>query len=261
MSINLRETFQEASWANVVETELEHQKVTDFNYSMKAEDVGRIAKNNFQEHKSEEYQRKRRKSDERTLQALIRAQLLDKAKGLLDGIRDDLDEYKASKDRQNRLREFKAAGDVDALREMYINEYHMNPDDVAAMSDEQVIEQADKFDEVEKSKQEMLVESIKLKIQEFEDLLENGDLSPADKAKLQKELNDIKEEAKNETGVNYKDAYNDASQDDAENDRLYDIGRGKEESVEVSQTAKSPKEATNETINSSDLLNQAKLGL
>ncbi len=175
--------------------------------------------------------------------------IFKQAEELAAAINADITAFNESVDRQNHLRQYKENGDIDALREMFINEYHINPDDVAAMSDEEIMAQSDEFDQQETLTQETLIESIKDKIQEFEKLLENGDLSQADREKLQQELDAIKQKAQNETGVDYDAAYAHANQSDRKNDKLYDLGREVNYSKETSELLENPVE-TNEANNS-----------
>lgn len=163
-------------------------------------------------------------------------QIMKEAKAMMDSIYADIEEYQESVDRQNRLRQHVQDGDIDKLRDMFINEYDMDAEDVANMSDEEVLATADKLDDVEQSKQDMLIESIKLKIRDFEQYIENGNLPESKKEELQQALDKIKQDAQKETGVNYDKAYNEAWEQNQEHDTLYDAGREIKSSAKSSET-------------------------
>jgi len=52
-----------------------------------------------------------------------------------------VEDYNEELDRLNRLKDAYAKGDVNTIRQMYVVEYDMDPEDVVGMSDEDILTQ------------------------------------------------------------------------------------------------------------------------
>tara|TARA_Y100000310_G_scaffold298681_1_gene332820 strand:- start:825 stop:1709 length:885 start_codon:yes stop_codon:yes gene_type:complete len=108
------------------------QEVQDLrNHDMKGEDTGFRHTNGAHGISGEELLIKKKKEEE-TLKLLIEAS--EDFAALMDEFGDKLDDYNRVADRQNRRQAAFEAGDWDQYRLILMNDYDMNPDEVAAMS-------------------------------------------------------------------------------------------------------------------------------
>ena len=151
---------------------------------------------------------------------------------MLDDIEGMLKDYLASRDRQNRLREMIDMNDIDGIRLMFTDEYYMNPDDVAAMNNEQIIDQADRFDKQETLRQKTLIEGIKSIVVAYRDKTnEAGELTSKLEDEYLNALNRLEEQYKSVLEADFDIAFADAWQSDKGN-RLYDTGRSISDHIE-----------------------------
>lgn len=72
-----------------------------------------------------------------------------------------LGEFKASRDRQNRMANAEKIGDFDVLRLIFINEYGMNADKVNSMSQDELRQQRIQFDHIEQQNQAVIIAEIR----------------------------------------------------------------------------------------------------
>lgn len=80
---------------------------------------------------------------------------------IFEQINGKLDEFKTSRDRQNRMANAEKTGDFDTLRLIFINEYGMNTEKVNNMSHDQLRNQRIKFDELEQQNQTVIILEIR----------------------------------------------------------------------------------------------------
>ena len=145
---------------------------------------------------------------------------------LYDSIKDDLKDYAASKDRENRLTKYLQNNDYAAMRRMYTDEYFMDKDEVANMNYDQLREHGLSRIGQELNKQEILIESIKATVAEYKEHAdEEGKLDPHIKAKYMSDLDKLAEDYKDVLGTDFDKAFNQADIEDQENGKLYEIGR------------------------------------
>ncbi len=102
-----------------------HLKDVDFNYSIRGdmESVGRIATNNFQEHKSDHHIQKKRKKDQETYLNLLRQQqFAQEMEAMMDRMNDILDDLNKIRISNAKGREALNSDDIsDKL--LYLQEY------------------------------------------------------------------------------------------------------------------------------------------
>lgn len=75
---------------------------------------------------------------------------------ILDDIKDKMDEYRQSRDRQKRMNNCVQDGDFATLRLIFIEDYHMDADEVNAMNPEELIEEAQRRNQGELDTQAVL---------------------------------------------------------------------------------------------------------
>ena len=99
---------------------------------------------------------------------------------ILGDIKEKMDEYRQSRDRQKRMNGSVENGDFDTLRVIFINDYHMDADEVHAMSREDLLDEASKRNQGELDTQAVLRAEIReLAIEYKERAEELGETRPA----------------------------------------------------------------------------------
>lgn len=94
---------------------------------------------------------------QKELMDLLYIQGLQKQMGnILDDIKDKMDEYRQSRDRQKRMNNCVQDGDFATLRLIFIEDYHMDAGEVDAMSPEDLIEEAQRRNQAELDTQAVL---------------------------------------------------------------------------------------------------------
>jgi len=101
--------------------------------------------------------------DEEFKNILLRYELslLNDLHEIFNQINSKLDEFKSSRDHQNKMANAEKSGDFDALRLTFINEYGMDADKVKAMSEQELREQRIAFDELEQQRQAVIISDIR----------------------------------------------------------------------------------------------------
>ena len=106
--------------------------------------------------------------------------LQDQMGNLLDDIKGKMDEYRQSRDRQKRMNNSVENGDFDTLRTIFINDYHMDADQVDAMSPEELMEEAQRRNQGELNIQAVLRAEIRDLALEYKERAEElGETRPA----------------------------------------------------------------------------------
>ncbi|MEO9804784.1 MAG: hypothetical protein ABJF04_16125 [Reichenbachiella sp.] len=178
----------------------------------------------LQEHRSEAQKKECEKATEQALKLLSKLQ--EDMEGLLGDIDGMVDDYKDSKDRQSRLREMRDNNNIEGIRLMLIEEYHMNSADVAEMSDDEVLNQADDFDKQETLTQETLIEGIKATVAEYRQKAnEAGELDPKVEAQYLTKLTELEEKYRPVLGADFNKAFGEAARNDRDNQELYEVGK------------------------------------
>jgi hypothetical protein len=99
---------------------------------------------------------KEQKKQKELMDLLYIQGLQDQMGDLLDDIKDKMDEYRQSRDRQKRMNNCVQDGDFATLRLIFIEDYHMDADEVDAMSPEDLIEEAQRRNQGELDTQAVL---------------------------------------------------------------------------------------------------------
>ncbi|NQY01434.1 MAG: hypothetical protein HRT70_09995, partial [Flavobacteriaceae bacterium] len=104
---------------------------------------------------------KKKEEDFKNLLLQYELSLLNDLNEIFNGLDGKLDEFKASRERQNRMANAERNGDFDTLRLIFINEYGMNADKVNNMSHDELREQRIQFDNLEQQNQAVIIAEIR----------------------------------------------------------------------------------------------------
>ena len=104
---------------------------------------------------------KKKEEDFKNLLLQHELSLLNDLDEIFNGLDGTLDEFKASRDRQNRMANAERNGDFDTLRLIFINEYGMDADKVNKMSHDELREQRIQFDNLEQQNQAVIITEIR----------------------------------------------------------------------------------------------------
>ena len=105
----------------------------------------------------------------RKILSLFEQSLLNDLEEIFNQIEEKLDEFKISRNRQNRMSNAESLRDFDTLRLIFINEYGLDADKVNAMSQDELREQRLKFDELEQQKQAVIISEIRDLAQQYKE--------------------------------------------------------------------------------------------
>ncbi len=262
MSLNIRETFNEAVNGAVLsetleqgldpstverERELKEFVLNQGRKDVEQEDSSVILDGYAQAKATEKALQEKQKKEQRNVQFMLDFMSED-MRELYDDIDRDIDAYAASRERQARLREYRENGDIDALKAMFVKDYDEDPDEVKNWSAQDVIDKSFDLEDQEELKQGELVERIKHNVAKYKKHLnDDDDLSPEKKTQYREALERLENKA-NAIGLNFDEAFNTAWEDDQENDKLYDIGRGEADDFENSSVSEAKTVIKEESI-------------
>lgn len=145
-----------------------------------------------------EKQLKAEKDKEEDFRNILNNQLrlLNDLGDIFSQIDSKLDEFKSSRNRQERMAKAELDGDYDTLSLIFISEYGMNADEVNGMSHEDLREQRIRFDHLEQQNQSVIVAEISDLADQYKQRAEElGETRPDLAAHELEKLNKIKYKA------------------------------------------------------------------
>ena len=156
---------------------------------------------------------KKKEEDFKNLLLQHELSLLNDLDEIFNGLDGKLDEFKASRERQNRMANAERNGDFDTLRIIFIDEYGMNADKVNNMSHDKLREQRIQFDNLERQNQAVIITEIRELAEQYKQRAkELGETRP-DLAQAELDKLDAIKYKSAALGLNFEKIFNNTVQD------------------------------------------------